>query len=126
MAFLTMRSCSHAWLTLETERGMSMMFWASPITSPIGLTVGSTCSVIGTSLTVYFSRVVTDWFSADAAEVPVVGVIAGAVVVAAGLAGGGVDDCARTETPKALAISRVARGMCPSLVLLRRIGSRRW
>jgi hypothetical protein len=84
--------------------------------------------VIGTSLTVYFSRVVTDWFSADAAEVPVVGVTAEAEAggVAAGLAGGGVDDCARTETPNALAINRVARVIDPSLVFLRRIGSRRW
>jgi hypothetical protein len=106
---------------------MSMMFWASPITSPIGLTVGSTCSVIGTSLTVYFSRVVTDCFSAVAAEVPVVGVIAGAAAGAAGgLAGGGGDDCARPETARAPEISRAARVLDPSLVFLEGIGSLCW
>ena len=54
-----MRSLSHASFTLDTERGMSMMLVASPMTSPTGRTVGRTCSVSGTSLTVYFSRVVT-------------------------------------------------------------------
>jgi hypothetical protein len=64
-----------------------MMLVSSPMTSPIGRTVGSTCSVIGTSLTVNFSSVVTFCFSADAVEVE-------AVAVVSGEAGGGVEDWA--------------------------------
>ena len=52
IAFLTFRSSIQAAFTLETERGMSMMFWSSPMTSPTGRTVGSTCWSSGTSLTV--------------------------------------------------------------------------
>jgi hypothetical protein len=63
------------------------------MTSPTGRTVGRTCSVTGTSLTVNFSRVVTPWFSAaealDAVEFVVVVAVVVVVVV---LAGGGVED----------------------------------
>jgi hypothetical protein len=71
-------------LTAETERGMSRMLRSSPITSPTGRTVGRTCSPSGTSLTVYFSRVVT-WSESVAA--------AGAVVVVVVVV---VVDCARS------------------------------
>jgi cytochrome c oxidase assembly protein Cox11 len=61
------------------------------MTSPIGRTVGSTWSLIGTSLTVYFSRVVTFCFSAELADAPEV-VVAAVVVADVESAGGGVDD----------------------------------
>src|ERR1035441_7703546 len=57
MSFLIWRSSIHASLTLATDLGMSRMLRSSPYTLGIGRTVGSTCSLIGTSLTVYFSRV---------------------------------------------------------------------
>src|SRR5580704_14362235 len=54
----------------------------------MGRTVGRICSVRGTSLTVYFSSVVT---CSEAAFEAVEGVVE---VVTGGVAGGGVDDCA--------------------------------
>jgi hypothetical protein len=86
-----MRSFIQAAFTLETERGMSMMLVESPMTSPMGRTVGSTCSVIGTSLTVNFSRVVTCSFSVLDAVPPAETVVEVVVVV---VAGGGVEDWA--------------------------------
>jgi hypothetical protein len=59
---------------------------------------------------VYFSRVVTFWFSApvsvelDEETAEADGVAVEAVV----LAGGGVDDCARSPVPEAIAASRKA------------------
>jgi hypothetical protein len=79
-------------LTLETDRGVSMMLRSSPMTSPIGRTVGSTCSETGTSLTVYFSSVVTSVDPAVGAGVPVLVITGGGfevvvvVVVEGGLA----------------------------------------
>ena len=97
MAFFTMRSCIQASLTLDTERGMSMMLLSSPMTSPIGRTVGRTCSVIGTSLTVYFSSVVTlSDLRDEAAE------------LGGGLSGGGVEDCPCSPAPRAQAAPSTA------------------
>jgi len=76
--------------------------------------------VSGTSLTVYFSRVVT--FSdlraeaEGAAEDDV-----GAVFSGGGLAGGGVEDCARNAAEKAQAAQNTAGPIRTALVLLRYI-----
>jgi hypothetical protein len=99
-----MRSFIHASLTLDTERGRSRMLVSSPMTSAIGRTVGSTWSLSGTSLTVYFSSVVTFCFSAVDAVVTGAGVVA-----ACWSAGGGVDDWARSPTQATQAAQNAAR-----------------
>src|SRR5476649_1025759 len=92
-----MRSLTIAELTAETERGMSRMLRSSPMTSPTGRTVGRTWSSSGTSLTVYFSRVVT-------------------VVGAA--AGGGVELCARRPAVRHAVAQAIAKLTRISLVVV--------
>src|SRR6202453_5263781 len=111
MAFLTWRSSIQALLTLETDLGISRMSRSSPYTLSIGRTVGRICSEIGTSLTVYASKVVTFSPSApDAVEdVEVDGVmVVVVVVVVVGAAGGGVEDWARSPTLRMQATHRMA------------------
>src|ERR1035441_302725 len=116
MAFLIWRSSIHASLTLATDLGMSRMLRSSPYTLEIGRTVGSTCSLIGTSLTVYFSRVVIFPIElVDGVEV--------VVVVVGGLSGGGVEDCARNSTERAQARQRAAGPIKATFVFIRCIVS---
>src|SRR5580704_19503720 len=97
IAFLTIRSCIHAELTLDTERGTSMMFRSSPMTSPTGRTVGRTWSEMGTSLTVYFSRVVTGPVDVDSSVVDAEVATAGLDDVGVGVGVGvGAGVCARS------------------------------
>src|SRR6202789_2934023 len=81
---------------------MSMMFMSSPMTSPTGRTVGSTWSSIGTSLTVYFERVVTG--SDDAVVVVVVVVV--------------VWDCARRPRARPASAQPTAELIRSSLVMV--------
>src|ERR1039457_5202041 len=116
MAFLIWRSSIHASLTLATDLGMSRMLRSSPYTLEIGRTVGSTCSLIGTSLTVYFSRVVIFPIElVDGVEV--------VVVVVGGLSGGGVEDCARNSMERAQARQRAAGPIKATFVFIRCIVS---
>src|SRR5271166_2833266 len=95
---------------------------SSPETLEIGRTVGRTCSWIGTSLTVYFSRVVIFPIELELVEALAPGATSDeVVVVAGGFSGGGVEDCARNPAHRAQAAQRRAGPFKADILFVRYI-----